>query len=228
MDLYGEISNVTIQYCLIAYSFHPQTISHVSRRHGFKKRRNISIHHNVYARNCERNPQLRADVRKVDYVNNIVYDWSYGEEDQGYGVRIKNKWRPGEPKVTINLINNAFIATRRPEWALVYGKDAGSEENDEGPDTFLPQGTVYKESDMDSLYVSGNLLPEENMDHYSTIDNPLPIPDYAGVTTWPIETLADSVVPFAGTHFPLEDEQEIFNAIADSLYAIMGKNSKQY
>jgi pectate lyase len=223
MDLYGEISNVTIQYCLIAYSHSPQTISHVSRRHGFKKRRNISIHHNVYARNNERNPQLRADVRTVDYVNNIIYDWAYWDEPKGYGVRIKNKWRPGEPKVTINLTNNAFIATRRPSWALVYGKDAGSEENDEGPDTVLPQGTVYKESDMDSMYVSGNLLPEENMDNYSTINNPLPIPDYARVTTWPVEALADSVVPFTGTHYPLEDEQDIFNVITDSLHLILLK-----
>jgi pectate lyase len=229
LDIWGEAHHITIQYCLIACNHSPQTISHVSR-HGelFKKRRNISIHHNIYARNNERNPQLRADVRNVDYVNNIIYDWAYWDEPKGYGVRVKNKWEPGEPKVTINIINNAFIATRRPEWGLVYGKDAGSEENDEGPDTVLPQGTVYKESDMDSLYVSGNILPKENMDNYSTVEHPLPIPDYAKVTTWPVEALADSVVPFAGTHFPLDDEKEIFSEVTDSLYAIMGKNSKQY
>jgi uncharacterized protein (TIGR02145 family) len=227
MDLYGEISNVTIQYCLIAYCRSPQTISHVSK-HGFKKRRNISIHHNIYARNGERNPQLRADVRTVDYVNNIIYDWAYWDKKHGYGVRIKNKWTPNEPKVTINIINNAFIATNLPAWALVYGKDAGSEENDKGPDEILHQGMVYKESDMDSLYVSGNILPKQNMDNYSTVENPLAIPDYARVTTWPATVLADSVVPFAGTHYPLKDEQDILNAITDSLYSIFKYTDNQY
>jgi unsaturated rhamnogalacturonyl hydrolase len=216
LDIWGEIHNVTIQYSLIAYSYHPQTISHYGGSE-FKKRRNISIHHNVYARNNERNPQLRADVRNLDYVNNIVYDWGYWDDKYGYGIRLKNKWRPGEPKVTINIVNNLFIATRKPAWALVYGKDAGSEENDQGPDQVLPQGKVYKESDMDSLYVSGNILPKENMDQYSTIEKPLPIPEYAKVTTYLASELADSVASHVGTHYPLEDEQEIFDAIRDSL-----------
>jgi len=222
LDIWGEVHNITIQYCLIAYCNHPQTISHYSEPK-FKKRRNISIHHNVYARNNERNPQFRADVRDVDYVNNIVYDWGYWSESEGYGVRIKNKWEPGEPKVTGNFINNAFIATRRPAWALVYGRDPGREENDDGPVLALPQGIVYKDSDMDSIYVSGNILPKENMDNYSTVENPIPIPDYAKVTTYNAIELADSVVPFVGTHYPLDDEQDIFNAITDSLHAIISE-----
>jgi pectate lyase len=224
LDIWGEIADVTIQYSLIAYNHSPQTISHYGKG-GFQKRRNISLHHNVYARNNERNPQLRADTRTVDYVNNIVYDWAYWDEPVGYGIRVKNKWRPGEPKVTINIINNLFIATRRPAWALVYGKNAGSEENDEGPDQVLPQGSVYTDSDMDSLYVSGNILPKENMDHYSTIETPLPIPEYAKVTTHPAIALADSVVPFIGTHYPLEDELDIFKAVTDSLNKIIKRSN---
>ncbi len=220
LDIWGEIENVTIQYSLIAINHSPQTISHYGGD-GFKKRRNLSIHHNIYARNNERNPQLRADTRTVDYVNNIIYDWAYWDEQYGYGIRVKNKWRTGEPKVTMNIINNVFIATRRPAWALVYGKSAGGEQNDEGPDQVLPQGTVYTKSDMDSLYVNGNILPKENMDQYSTISDPIPIPEYAKVTTYPATMLADSVVPFVGTHYPLADEQDIFNAITDSLSHII-------
>jgi len=216
LDIWGEIRNVTIQYCLIAYSYHPQTISHYGGKE-FKKRRNLSIHHNVYARNNERNPQLRADVRTIDYVNNFIYDWGYWHEEEGYGVRIKNRWEPGEPKVTMNVINNIFIATRRPDWALVYGKSPGGEENDQGPVQVLPQGSVYTRSDMDSLYVHGNILPAENKDHYSTIMDPIPIPAYAKVTLYTTDALVDSVLPFIGTHFPLDDEVNIFNAIKDSL-----------
>lgn len=219
MDIWGDVQNVSIQYCLLAMNHSPQTISHYGSDE-FKARRNISIHHNVYARNNERNPQLRADTRNVDYVNNIVYDWAFWNEPVGYGLRVKNQWEPGEPKVTINIIKNAFIATRRHAWALVYGKDAGSDQNDKGPVELLEQGTIYLDSDMDSVYVTGNILPEENIDHWSTIPGPLPVPDYAKVTTYPAAELADLVVPFAGTHYPLQDEREIFNAITDSLRAI--------
>ena len=222
LDIWGEISNVTIQYCLIAYSYHPQTISHYGGKE-FKKRRRLSIHHNVYARNNERNPQLRADARTIDYVNNFIYDWGYWHENEGYGVRIKNRWEPGEPKVTMNIINNIFIATRRPAWALVYGKSPGKEENDQGPDELLPQGSVYTNSDMDSIYVGGNILPGENKDQYSTIDKPIPIPDYARVTIYPANALADSVLNFVGTHYQLADEQDIFDAIRDSLKIIIDK-----
>jgi hypothetical protein len=118
-------------------------------------------------------------------------------------------------------MNNIFIPTVRPAWALVYGKNAGSEENDHGPDEILPQGAVYKGSDMDSIYVVGNILPKENRDHYSTIPNPIPIPAYARVKTWPAKNLADSLLKSVGTHYPLADEQDIFDAIADSLDSIL-------
>jgi pectate lyase len=219
LDIWGEIRDVTIQYCLIAISYHPQTISHYPAP--FQERKNISIHHCIYANNLERNPQMRALTRNIDYVNNIIYDWFW------YGIRIKNKWQPDEPKVSANLINNAFIPGEgRRDWALVYGESPGADERDEGPDSVLPQGTVYTESDMDSLYVFGNLLPEENEDHYSTISEPLPIPAYAQVTTYDVSALADSVVPFVGTHYPLEDEVAIFNAVYDSLNGLIATSGE--
>jgi hypothetical protein len=219
LDIWGAVKDVTIQYCLIAYSYHPQTISHYPAP--FYERRNLSIHHCIYAHNLERNPQMRALTRNIDYVNNIVYNWHW------YGIRIKNKWQPDEPKVTANLINNAFIpGTGRRSWALVYGESPGRDERDDGPESVLPQGSVYTESDMDSLYVSGNLLPGENEDQYSTISEPLPIPEYAWVTTYDISALADSVVPYVGTQYPLDDEIEIFNTIFDSLKVIISSSSE--
>jgi hypothetical protein len=37
-------------------------------------RQNISIHHNVFTRNGERNPQIKGDVRNLDFVNNAYID----------------------------------------------------------------------------------------------------------------------------------------------------------
>ena len=64
------------------------------------------MHKNVFARNGERNPQIRADVADFDYRNNIVYDWGFGLRS-GYGVRIRND--AGEPKVNGNFVNNYFL-----------------------------------------------------------------------------------------------------------------------
>jgi len=209
LDIWGAVRDITIQYSLIAFSLHPQTISHYPAP--FLARKNISIHHCIYAGNEERNPQMRALSRNIDYVNNIVYDWRW------YGIRIKNNWTPGEPKVSANLINNAFFPTERFSWALVYGESPGADSRDLGPPGVLPQGTVYEDSDMDSLYVSGNLFPPENIDHYSTIAGPLPIPEYARVRTYDVSVLADSVVPFVGTHYPLNDETAVFETVQQLL-----------
>ena len=84
MDIWGEVSDVTVSWCLIANSFHPSTVSFYPAP--FQKRRRISMHHNVWARNDERNPQLRADVADFDYVNNVIYDWGFWTEF-GYGIR---------------------------------------------------------------------------------------------------------------------------------------------
>jgi hypothetical protein len=98
------------------------------------------MHHNVFARNDERNPQLRADVADFDYVNNIIYAWGYWT-GRGYGVRVRND--PGEPQVSANLINNYFRTDDGdPTAGLVYGQNPGADATDGGPSSPVPQGTV--------------------------------------------------------------------------------------
>jgi hypothetical protein len=170
------------------------------------------MHHNVYAKNGERNPQIRADVRDFDYVNNIIYDWGYFGEGGGYGIRIKNN--PGEPKVEANFINNWFYANIRPSWALVFGTVPGADSYDGGPAVPPSQGTVVTTSLMGDLYVAGNILPVENEDHYSTLSNPLVVPEYAQVTTHPAANLAAEVLPSVGMVYRDGEEQAILDEIA--------------
>jgi hypothetical protein len=213
MDIWGEVSDVTVSWCLIANSFHPCTVS--SYPAPFQKRRRISMHHNVWARNDERNPQLRADVADFDYVNNIVYDWGYWTH-YGYGIRIKND--PGEPHVSGNFINNYFKPVHGdPVAALLYGLIDGADANDGGPLLPVPQGTVITNSLMGALWVAGNVLPVGNMDHYSTISAPNPVPTAAQVTTYSAYELRDRVVPNAGTEYRTADEQALFAEIASAL-----------
>jgi hypothetical protein len=213
LDIWGEVSDVTVSWCLIANSFHPSTVSHYPAP--FQTRRRISMHHNVWARNGERNPQLRADVADFDYVNNIVYDWGYGIGG-GYGVRIRND--AGEPKVNGNFVNNYFLAGAvSPAWGLVYGTQPGPDADDGGPATTPAQGTVITNTALGKLWVAGNILPAANKDHYSTVPAPNPVPTNAQVTTYQALQLRDLVVPQVGTHHRSNEEQTMLSQMAASM-----------
>jgi pectate lyase len=213
MDIWGQVSDVTVSWCLIANSFHPSTVSFYPAP--FQQRRRISMHHNVWARNDERNPQLRADVADFDYVNNIIYDWGYWTK-YGYGIRVKNE--PGEPHVNANFINNYFKPVHGdPTAGLTYGLINGLDANDGGPVTAVPQGTVITNSLMGGLWVAGNVFPAGDLDIYSTIPAPHPVPTAAQVTTYSAYELRDRVLLTAGTKYRTADEQALFAEITSAL-----------
>jgi pectate lyase len=216
MDIWGEVSDVTVSWCLIANSFHPSTLSFIpDPGEPFQKRRRISMHHNVWARNDERNPQLRADDADIDYVNNVIYAWGYWT-GRGYGVRIRNE--PGEPQVHANIINNYFQTyDGDPTAGLVYGNNPGQDSTDGGPLTPVPQGTVITNSAMGTLWVAGNILPSGNLDQYSTIPAPHPVPTNAQVTTYSAYELRDQVVPNAGMKYRTAEEQALFSEMTFTL-----------
>jgi pectate lyase len=214
-DIWGEVRDVTVSWCLFFYNWHPTTVSHNPAP--FQVRQRISMHHNVYARNGERNPQLRADVRDLDYVNNVVYDWGYFGEGSGYGMRIRSE--PDEPSVNANIVANAFVPTsRRAAWALVYGASPGPDRDDGGPaGGAVPQGTVVGGTRMGRLWVAGNLLPLANLDHYSTLPEPLPVPAEFQVTTWPAAELGSRVLPGVGMKYRDEEEQALLDELRAAL-----------
>ncbi len=142
----------------------------------------ISFHHNVWAENSQRNPQLRGWIRDFDYVNNVVFNYGWGNS-WGYGVRIKNEVDQNEASIFGNFINNYWVANNAPTRALIYGIDDGWDSDESGPSSPLPQGSVYTESNMGELWVSGNVLPSANLDHYSTVSQARTVPSWAQVTT---------------------------------------------
>jgi pectate lyase len=213
IEIWGEASDVTFSWNFLYYNWHPTLISHYPAP--YRTRNRISLHHNVYAKNNERNPQLRADTRNFDCVNNVVYDWGYFGESSGCGSRIKNTYP--DPKVSANYINNYFLARVAPSWALVYGINPGRDSEDGGPNSTVPQGTVITSSKMGSLYVNGNILPPENRDHYSTISSPLVVPASAQVTKYTAKELKTKVVPFVGTKYRTATEQSILNELSSKM-----------
>jgi pectate lyase len=222
-DIWGNAADITIQWCLFFDSLHPTTVSGYGTQVNTVRQR-ISMHHNVYALNSERNPQLRADVRTYDYVNNVVYGWGSkpkSNPNAGYGVRVRNE--PDEPKVEgLNVVNNAFVVlpNLRTAWGLVYGDKPGPDIQDGGPAQPVPQGHLVTNSRMGKIWVSGNMLPKFNQDHWSTV--PAPIPISKPVTTWPATALKDTVLPLVGTLYRTVAEQQLLDTVAQALSELPG------
>lgn len=105
-----NLSDATIQWCIISEALN--TSVHHKGKHGYGGiwgGRNVSYHHNLFAHNSSRNPRFdhpalyRGDdmlLRRgsVDFVNNVVYNWSmkaiYGGEEGWFNV-VGNCFRPG-------------------------------------------------------------------------------------------------------------------------------------
>jgi hypothetical protein len=210
-DIWGDVEDVTVQWCLFYDSRHPTTVS------GPGTRRRISMHHNVYARNGERNPQLRGTLETLDYVNNVVYGWgAMADLGSGYGIRVRNEAREGQ--INANIVNNAFVPRSGfRAWGLVYGERPGPDSSEGPVPPTPPQGSLVTNSRMGRLWVAGNILPSENRDHYSTISEPLPVPAAARVTTWPASELRQRMLPFVGVRYRSAEEQGLIDELTAGL-----------
>ena len=62
------------------------------------------------------------------------------------------------------------------------------------------------------IYFNGNIFPAGESDNYDTSTRHV-IPAYAEVTMYDASTLGDTVVPFAGTHYPTQEEQDLLSEI---------------
>ena len=106
IDICVDAHDITIQWSILA-----DTVKNSLIRTGL---RNISIHHNLFIRGDERNPQL-DDAASVDIVNNVIAHWS-----TNYGMRIRNG-------ASANIVKNVFLAGPGSDTgnAVVIEGDAG-------------------------------------------------------------------------------------------------------
>ena len=192
-DLWGAVSDVTVSWSLFLDNRHPVSVSH--HPEPFLTRDCISLHHNVFTRTGERNPQLRGDVRRADLVENVVHGWGRTEEGRGSGVKIRAE--EGEPSVEVNLVGNVLLPTERPEHALVYGSEPGPDDD----------GTP-------SVWLEDNVLPAEVVDAYATLDAPVEVP---AVTRYGTDALHEVVLPRVGTGWRDDDEAEALLAVKSAL-----------
>src|SRR5688572_1693169 len=166
-DLWGRVYNVTISWNLITDTV---TALHFSRAESVRE--NVSIHHNVFARNNERQVRIKYDS-KLDLVNNIIWGWSW-IDGAGRGLDIDTT-HSVDP--VLNVVNNYYHqANGSADDAIVYSGGLGNAR----------------------VYMSGNVVPSGERDTAGTTSTPLDIPAGARVTTYPTQSLGSSVAPCVG------------------------------
>ena len=102
------VANLTVQNCFITES--QKNSIHVKGEHGYggiiSAEANVTFtyHHNLYAHNSSRNPRVGSDSQagtlRLDFRNNVVYDWGFYAGYSGDATE----------NVDINYVNNYLVA----------------------------------------------------------------------------------------------------------------------
>ncbi len=186
LDMTGNVHDVTVAWTLLYGNVLTSLLKYDTRQR-------VSLHHNVYADNGERNPQVKGEMRTLDFRNNIVYDWTLTRD--GYGLLLwsapPGNDSPGVPSV--NIVGNAFIAKSGDA-------DCGIRLKEDG-------GPVQR-------WVSDNVALPPPLCLSSNLAAPLGIPAAAEVTTSPASSLAAVVLPGVGVRDRLPAEQALLDEIA--------------
>ena len=186
VDIYGDVHHVTLSNSLLRDSVKSQ---HYSNSGGVRDA--ITIFRNVYARNNERQPKIRYNTTRVEFVNNVIYGWGWMEGGAS-GMRLQVGGSSYSPSGNIenNIAHYVSGLHGRPDQAL------------------LVDSPLYGD-----WYFSGNRWPAEERDAVST-SGKIDIPQSARVIGIPVGQLADSVVPCAGTNYPTAEEIALLEEIS--------------
>ena len=186
LDITGNVSDAIVRWNL--FYGNPLTML---IKYGTRER--LSLHRNVFAENGERNPQIRGDVRTIDFVNNVVYDWRLTED--GYGTEIRN-----EPQASVdgNLVGNLFLA-RSPE---------------DGPGLTIYN---YPDASPGRLWFADNRCSPP-CEVTSTVSAPLPVPLPANA--WPASELGSRLLPGVGAPHQTARDSAVLERLLAALSAL--------
>lgn len=196
LDITGNVQNVTVQRSL----FYGTAKTMLIKYGGLS---NISLHHNVFTRNGERNPQIKGDVKSIDLVNNVVHQNDVPNYPDGTGVSpYGTLFRCGGPasdspgNQAANVVSSAYV-----------GAAAGL--------GFMDDGC----SDYSGLYLAGNYCSPASNCAASPKTTPNAIPATYAVTTLPVDQLKTEMLPYVGSPNRSALDQQRLDAVAAALPA---------
>jgi pectin methylesterase-like acyl-CoA thioesterase len=126
-----SVANLTVQNCFITES--QKDSIHVKGEHGYggiiSAEANVTFtyHHNLYAHNSSRNPRVGSDSQagtlRLDFRNNVVYDWGFyagysGDTNENVEINYVNNYLVAGP---ISTQTKAFVGGATTTWIYQSG-----------------------------------------------------------------------------------------------------------
>jgi hypothetical protein len=196
-DIWGSAKHITYQYCAFINSLHPQSHSHSPGGEEGQERRYISIHHNLYAYNHERQTNIRGNTWDYNFEQNIIHAWDPYDFGGGYATRFR--CREGGCPERVNLIGNYYTSSS------------------ETPHDSFAQAIIFEDdASTDQVYMQGNRFPAEESDR-GTAASEFPRTTEAEVTLYPHNELPQMVLPKIGAPYRTPDEERIFEEVAGEI-----------
>lgn len=185
VDIYGDVHDITLSNSLILDSIQGQ---HFSESGGTRER--LTIYGNVYARLNERQPRIRYNTRKVDFVGNVIYGWGWYEGGAS-GLNID----AGTGAPSANIERNVYL----------YVPGLSGRRND----------ALIVEDMRGSWFFDNNSWPQgETLGDYAANSNRISMVhngiDYSAPRRLPTVTRA-------GTKFPTATERQVLDTIREQV-----------
>lgn len=188
-DIWGRVHDVTIAWNLICDT---ETALHLSTGDRNLARERIVFHHNVFARNNERQIRIRHANHNIEFLNNLVYGWG-GMDWGGSGLQIA--YDAGEVNPSLAVVGNIFrhvpARTNKPTEAVIWER---------GPD----EGRVW---------FRDNRLP---VDEHDANSNSAEWPLRSGIALTPMDRLATDLREHVGPCHRSAADQRLLDEIARS------------
>ncbi len=198
IDVWQRAHDVTVQYCIIAESL--KHSRHPGGAHGMgmiigSKATNVSVHHNIFAHNNDRNPHMNGRSF-VDFRNNVIYNPGGVATDVG-----------ASSGQVLNYVNNHILAgpnTKIPADILIRNLKSRV------PKVFI-NGNIGVNQKLTKLYTYGNLREsplDATVAEDSAVISHMELSEaYPGpaITTLPARQLLNTLLDEAGATLPLRD-----------------------
>jgi pectate lyase len=189
VSTYGEVHDVTFQWCIISeglyYSTHSKDVHSMGMRVGKNGFNNVSIHHNLFAHNNQRQPQVSTSS-ETEIINNVVYNWG------DLATRVKSDAKS-------NIIGNYY--------------KAGPSLKGDSKKAIILDGVAIQ------VFVTGNIGPDRPeiatgddwliVDGFEAVRSYSPVVLQSGITTHSADEAYSLVLNNAGVISPKRDSVDI-------------------